>query len=130
MQTIPTQHQAAISACQTCANICDACSDEMMGAESPYYRELRARCIRLCRECADICSLSVHWMSRSSWLSNDICRLCAEVCNACAEACEQHAPHYRLCGPCAAECRRCATVCMEMVGAGQSSSRDGRQHAA
>ena len=87
-QTAPEQYKAAISACQSCANICNRCSDEMIGMKSHDNQELMARCIRLCRECADICSLSVHCMSRSSWLSNDICRLCAEVCNACAEACE------------------------------------------
>ena len=130
MQTIPTQYQAAISACQRCANICNTCSDEMIGMESHVNRELMVRCIRLCRECADLCSLAANWMSRSALLSKHLCRLCAEVCNACAEACEQHAPHHRLCGPCAEECRRCIAVCLEMAGETQSPSGAGRQHAA
>ena len=117
MQTTPDQYKAAISVCQSCVNICNTCSDDMIGMESYDNQELMARCIRLCRECADICSLAVSWMSRSSLLSKQICRLCAEVCNACAEACEQHAPHHKLCGPCAEECRRCTAVCMEMAGA-------------
>ena len=127
MQTTPTQYQAAIAACQSCANICNMCSDEMIGMESHHNSDLMARCIRLCRECADICSLSVNWMSRPSLLSKSICRVCAEVCNACAEACEQHASHHKLCGPCAEECRRCVAVCLEMAGP-QPQYRD--QHAA
>jgi hypothetical protein len=129
-QMTPEHYKAAISACQSCVTICNTCSDEMIGMESHDNQELMARCIRLCRECADICSLSVSWMSRSSLLSKHICRVCAEVCNACAEACEQHAPHHKLCGPCAEECRRCTAVCLEMAGAAQPRDRDERQHAA
>ena len=129
MLTTPTQYQAAISACESCLTICNTCSDDMIGRESHDHHELMARCIRLCRDCADICSVAANWMSRSSLLSTHICRLCAEVCNACAEACEQHAPHHELCGPCAEECRRCVSVCLEMAGVAQPQYyRDGRQH--
>ena len=129
MLTTPTEYQAAISACQSCANICNTCSDEMIGMESHANQELMARCIRLCRECADICSLSANWISRSSPMSNHIGRFCAEVCNACAEACEQHAPHHKLCGPCAEECRRCVGVCLEMAGAAQPQYYRSGRHA-
>lgn len=130
MLSTPREYQATISACQSCVTMCNTCSDDMIGMESHDNWELMARCIRLCRECADICSLSANWMSRSSPLSKHIGRFCAEVCNACAEACEQHAPHHKLCGHCAAECRRCAAVCTEMAGVAQPQSRDERQHAA
>ena len=129
-KTKTEQNKAAIATCQSCANICNRCSDDMIGMESHDNRELMARCVRLCRDCADVCSLSANWMSRSSILSNKICRVCAEVCTVCAEACEEHAPHHALCGPCAAECRKCVAVCLEMAGAAQSQSRGGRQHAA
>ena len=130
MQTIPTQYITAISACQSCVIMCNTCSNDIIGMESHDNRELMARCIRLCRDCADICSLAANWMSRSSPLSIHIGQFCAEVCNACAEACEQHAPHHKLCGPCAEECRRCVAVCLEMAGAAQPQSQDRRQHAA
>lgn len=116
-------YEDAISACQTCANICNACSDDMIGMESHDNRELMARCIRLCRECADICSLSASWMSRSSLLSGQICQWCAEVCNTCAEACEQHAPHHELCRLCSAVCRKCVAVCQEVAEAVPSRQR-------
>jgi hypothetical protein len=73
------------------------------------------RCIRMCRDCADICVLAGAWMSRLSTLSDELCGLCAEVCDVCAEACEQHAHHHELCGPCARECRRCAEACRQMM---------------
>src|SRR5688572_9453961 len=129
-EPITAQYKAAISACQSCAIICSACSNNMIGMESHDNAELMARCIRLCRDCADICSLSASWMSRASLLSNYICHLCVEVCNACAQVCEQHAPHHELCGPCAAECRRCATACSEIAGAEQPRYQEERQRAA
>jgi Domain of Unknown Function (DUF326) len=111
------QYKAASATCQSCADICNMCSDDMIGMESHGNRELMARCIRLCRECADICSLSANWLSRLSLLSDQACSLCAEVCDACAEACEQHAPHHKLCGLCAVDCRKCAEVCRDMAAA-------------
>ena len=72
------------------------------------------RCIRLCRECADVCAMAGQWMSRLSPLAESMCSFCADVCDQCAEACEQYAPHHALCGLCAQECRRCAETCRGM----------------
>ena len=104
-----------IAACFGCAMACNRCSDDMMGMEAHGNALLMNRCIRLCRECAEICLLAAQWMSRMSPLSDQGCRLCADVCDLCAETCEQHAPHHALCGPCAQECRRCADLCRQML---------------
>jgi hypothetical protein len=112
------QYQDCIAACWACAQICNRCSDDMIGMHGQGHdMELMSRCTRLCRECADICSLAAQWMSRVSPLSDEICRFCAEICDACAEICEQHASHHALCGTCAQECRRCASMCRDMAGA-------------
>lgn len=113
-------YQDCIDACFSCAEICNACSDDMIGMEGHGKRDvetLMARCIRLCRDCADICLLSAALMSRNSPYAEQFCGLCAEICDSCAEACEAHAPHHPMCGDCAKECRRCADLCREMEGA-------------
>ena len=114
------RYQECIDACLSCAEICHACSDDMIGMEfhgKADIQMLMTRCIRLCRDCADICLLSGALMSRNSPFAEQICRQCAEVCDACAETCEAHAPHHPMCGDCAKECRRCADLCRDMEGA-------------
>jgi hypothetical protein len=114
-----TKHyENCIAACWSCARICNTCSDDMIGMDPQGHdMDLMARCTRLCRECADVCSLSAQWMSRLSPLTEEMCRFCARVCDECAELCERHAAHHALCGPCGEECRRCASMCREMAGA-------------
>jgi len=116
---VPTEHmQHCIDACTACTQICDRCADDMIGMDTGgAQKELRQLCIRLCRDCADLCALSIRWMSRLSPSAELICRACAEICDRCAEVCEQHAPHHALCGDCGAECRRCAGTCRDMAGA-------------
>ena len=110
------QHmEACIQACLACAKICNTCGDDMIGMSHKAAQDLTARCIRLCRDCADICLLAAQWMGRASVFSLRMCALCAELCELCAGVCEQHAPHHPLCGDCAKECRRCAEMCHKMV---------------
>lgn len=70
-----------MTACFRCSHICNRCGDDMIGMETHQNAELTSRCIRLCRECADICVLSAQWLGRRSLLSTQICRFCAEVCD-------------------------------------------------
>jgi hypothetical protein len=111
------QHQQCIEACLACAEICDYCSNEMIGMDGGAHKELMRQCIRICQDCADICALSARWMSRLSASAELLCDRCAEICDHCAEVCERHAAHHALCGDCAAECRRCAALCRGMVKA-------------
>jgi hypothetical protein len=115
------QTKDCIAACFACAQICETCSDDMIGMERKGDTQLMERCIRLCRECADICAMAGRWMSRISPLSERLCRLCADICDMCAEACEEHAPHHALCGPCAQECRRCADMCRRMAAGAKAA---------
>lgn len=111
------QNQRCIDACFTCAQMCEACADDMIGMKH-HEDALMARCIRLCRDCTDICVLSARWLSRNSDQFQSICQFCAELCEQCAEVCERHVSHHALCGPCAEQCRHCAEVCREMAGNG------------
>ena len=113
-RTLTDNWKQCIDACFSCARLCETCHDDMIGMPSHGDTQLMERCIRLCRECADICAMAARWMSRVSPLADRLCRFCADICDLCAEACEQHAPHHALCGPCAEECRRCADLCRKM----------------
>jgi Domain of Unknown Function (DUF326) len=74
---------------------------------------MMANCIRLDRECSDICSFAAEMMARNSPFINEICELCAKVCEACGKECEQH--DHQHCQECAKACFRCAEVCRKMV---------------
>jgi hypothetical protein len=116
-----TKHyRECIDACFACAQICETCSDDMIGMDHHGDQKLMAQCIRLCRECADICVLAGQWMSLGSAMADRLCGFCADICDTCAKVCEQHAPHHALCGPCATECRRCAGLCRKMAHAAAS----------
>lgn len=121
-RTLNKQMRDCIEECFRCAQICEECSDHMIGMEHSDNMQMMAFCIRLCRECADICAMAGQWMSRLSPLAEKLCALCAEVCVQCAEACEQHKAHHTLCGPCAEECRRCAKACRQMTYASSQAA--------
>jgi hypothetical protein len=74
----PQQHKCA-DACFACAQICDNCSDDMIGMREhgdQKDHEIMAKCIRLCRECAEICL--VTGMDRLL----DGCRISTQMANA------------------------------------------------
>jgi hypothetical protein len=111
------KQRQCVAACTSCAQICETCSDDMIGMGNHDDHDLMVQCIRLCRDCADICMLTAQWLCRVSSWSEELCQFCADVCEQCAHTCEQHASQHPLCGQCAEECRRCAALCQEMTNA-------------
>ena len=91
---------------------CEYCANTCLGEE---HVAMMIECIRTCRDCADICALSVALMARNSDLAMELCRTCAIACELCAEECSQHAHAH--CQQCAAACRRCADICRQMATA-------------
>ncbi len=65
-----------------------------------------ARCISLCRDCADVCALTARFVARGSEHAAHLLKECIEICHACAEECGQHPQRH--CQECAEACRRCA----------------------
>lgn len=120
-KSLSQEAKDCMAACLQTAQACNLCGDDMIGMETHGDSKLMAKCIRLCRDCSEICLLAAHWMGRMAVLSNQLCRVCADVCDLCAEACEAHAPHHALCGPTAKECRRCADLCRRMAGAAKAA---------
>lgn len=107
------QFRSCIAACVQCAQECEHCATACLGEQDV---KMMAECIRLDRDCADICGLTVKWMSRGSHFAHDLCRVCAEVCDACGAECERHKADH--CQRCAEACRKCAEECRHMAGAG------------
>lgn len=105
-------HHSGIEACVRCAQECEHCADACLKEDD--LRSL-AECIRLDRDCAEVCWLAAAFMSRGSPFIEDICRVCAEICGACAEECSHHDHDH--CRRCAEACHECAEECRQMARA-------------
>ena len=68
-------------------------------------------CIRLDRECAELCGLVLDFAQRESDQLSEVLELCANAREACADECEKHDMEH--CQKCAKSCRESAQVCRE-----------------
>jgi len=91
-----------------CSATCDAC---YKGCLEEADNDKLQRCMKLDKECLEICRLTGSLLEEDSENTDKFLRLCVEICNACAEECQEH--HHEHCQKCAAECRRCAEMCNE-----------------
>jgi hypothetical protein len=106
------EYQPCIDACVRCAQECEHCAAACLN-ESDVG--MLAECIRLDRDCAELCWAAAGFMSRGSRFVIDLCRVCGEACDACAAECDKH--EHEHCHRCAAACRTCAEECYRMAGA-------------
>jgi len=67
-------------------------------------------CIRFCRDCADICTITGRFLARGSKHAEHLSIECKNIALECAEECEKHASHYEHCRNCAEACRKCIEV--------------------
>lgn len=89
-----------------CQSACEHCADACLSEDN--VSEM-VECIRLNRDCADICNLAMVYVSRDSKRASSILEFCAGICDACAEECEKY--EHEHCKDCAEACRHCATAC-------------------
>lgn len=106
------EHESCIEACIRCAQECEHCADACLSEREVAKM---ADCIRLDKDCAEICWSAAAYMSRGSQFSQGICRICADICEACGRECRKHKADH--CQRCADECERCAEECRAMAGA-------------
>lgn len=102
--------QQCIEECLRCMVACNHCYTACLGDKNV---EMMKDCIRLDRECADICAYAAQAMSINSSYAMKICSLCAEVCKACGNECKKHDSDH--CQQCADACFACAKVCQSMA---------------
>ena len=109
---------AAIDALSACAQACIADVDADLSEQ--HLTEM-VRCIRLCLDCADVCTATVAVMSRNANYDANVARplaeACAAICEACGDECERHAHMHEHCRVCAEACRRGEQACRELLDA-------------
>lgn len=105
--SLSEEQQDCVEICTEASEVCEWCADECAG-----HGEEMARCVRLCRDVADIASLHARFMARDSDYSGQLGEICADACEECADECEQHDHDH--CQVCAEVLRECAESCRSM----------------
>lgn len=106
------EYHSCIDACVNCSQECEHCANACLGERDV---KTMAECIRLDKDCAEICWSAAGYMSRDSQFSQQVCTICAEICDACAAECRKHKAEH--CQRCAEACESCAEECRRMAGA-------------
>lgn len=103
--------QKCIDACNICAQACYECFRACLN-ESDI--EVRANCIAILIECAQMCQMSAAHMAMEGQFAKEHCGVCAAICNKCADECSMFADNH--CVECAQICKDCASECEMMAG--------------
>jgi Domain of Unknown Function (DUF326) len=109
---------AAIDALNDCAQACIADTDADLS--EPNVTEM-VKCIRLCLDCADVCTATAGVTSRQAEYDANVSRplleACVAICKSCGDECAGHAGMHEHCRVCAEACRRCEQACRELLDA-------------
>jgi hypothetical protein len=109
---------STIDALTDCAQACTADADDDLS--EPNVAEM-VKCIRLCLDCADICSTTAGVTSRQTdydaTVTRPLLEACVAACKSCGDECEQHAMMHAHCRVCAQACRRCEQACRDLLAA-------------
>lgn len=107
-----------IDALNDCAQACTADADDDL---SEHNLTEMVKCIRLCLDCADVCTATVRVTSRQTDYDANVWKLlleaCVATCKSCGDECERHARTHEHCRVCAEACRRCEQACRELLDA-------------
>lgn len=104
------EQRDCIENCFEAAEVCEWCADECIDEG-----EGMERCIRLCRDVADVAAMHARFMARNSGYSSDLAEVCADLCEECADECSQHDHDH--CQVCADVLQECAETCRNMASA-------------
>jgi hypothetical protein len=122
-QRFVIEYAETLGALSTCANTCTSCADACLG--EPEHIERLRRCIRTDLDCADICTTTLHVLTRQTDTPNELVHAqlhaCIIACQLCADECEQHAEMHDHCRICAEVCRHCQERCNFLLGEISSS---------
>nr|WP_233341106.1 four-helix bundle copper-binding protein [Haloprofundus sp. MHR1] len=102
------EERECVELCNEATEVCEWCADECAGEG-----EEMARCLRLCRDVADIASLHARFMARDSNYSTELAEVNAGVAEECAEECDRHDAEH--CQVCADVLRECAESCRNLI---------------
>lgn len=99
-------HTALIQKLWDCVLACENCATACLGEDD--VKDMTA-CIKLDRDCADICAQAARLLKRGSVIAHQYLLLCEEICRLCGEECGKH--HHDHCQQCAKACMECADAC-------------------
>jgi hypothetical protein len=109
---------ATVEALNDCAEACTADVDADL---SEHNLTEMVDCIRLCLNCADVCTATVAVTSRPAAYDANVIKplldACVAICASCGDECERHAQMHVHCRICAEACRRCQQACRELLDA-------------
>lgn len=100
------EHQEIIRQLNDCANESNHCFNACLQEEEV---NMMAPCIKLVRDCADICQFTASMLARGSEHAHHLLKECAVICQDCAEECAKH--DYDHCKKCTEVCRKCTEAC-------------------
>jgi hypothetical protein len=105
-----------IDAAGDCAQACEADTDADLSESN--VNDMVA-CIRLCQDCAALCTTTAAVLSRAATMDGRVVRplleACVAICQSCGGECEHHAQWHGHCRVCAEACRRCEQACAELL---------------
>jgi len=111
---------ATIDALNDCAQACTADADADLGDDNVARM---VTCIRLCLDCADVCTVATRVLSRQTAYDAAVTRplveACATICARCGDECARHAETYPHCQLCEEACRRCEQACRNLLAAAE-----------
>lgn len=99
-----------VAALGECIHLCNDCHDACLDEKDVM---MMTGCIRLDKECAEICLATLALVHRGGHFMADMLALCAKACEACAEECSKHSEDH--CRECARACRECAKICRDFL---------------
>jgi hypothetical protein len=109
---------ATIDALTDCAQACTADADDDLS--EPYVADM-VKCIRLCLDCADVCTTTARVTSRQTDYDANVTRplleACIASCKSCGDECRRHADMHAHCRVCEQACRRGEQACRQLLNA-------------
>ena len=106
MKNAPAEYQNILAALAHCIAACEFCSDACLDEDDV---KMMVPCIRLDRDCADICRLTAAYIARNSPHAPHVMRECIEICQKCHDECAKHQHDH--CQACAKACQECLDAC-------------------
>jgi hypothetical protein len=106
----------AIDALSDCAQACIADVDADLSEQN--VTEM-VTCIRLCLDCADVCTATIGVTSRQASYDINVARplleACVAICKSCGDECGRHAQMHQHCRVCEQACRVCEQACRQLL---------------
>lgn len=104
------QHQQLLQTLHECMAACNHCFDACLKED---HVQMMTECIRLDRECADICNYLEQAITRGTPFISELAAVCAKICEACGNECKKHDHDH--CQKCAEACFKCAEACKQVA---------------